>query len=298
MSRKSMFALIVVLAALTGAAGAAPVPGPSQIQYWQSFGMTEPGGYLGVDLDDVDAESAESLDLPEERGARIDRVEEGSPADEAGFKSDDVVLSWNGTRVESARQLKRMVTETPAGRKVRLGVHRDGGLVELEPVIGSRAGRSTSGGGGYSFDFRPFHGMPGGSGGRIWPQIDPDEDAGTSAESGQPPKLGVAMLPLSEQLAAYFGLEDRGGVLIASVLEESAAEAAGLRAGDILLDIDDEAVGAPADVQRIIARKTGLVDLQVLRDKNELSIGAELRATEDEEDGEGEEERSFPRNAM
>ena len=79
------------------------------------------------------------------RDASVSMIEDG-PAAEAGFEKDDVVMSFNETRVDSARQFKRMVSEMPPGRKVRLEVFRDGDLTTLEPVLGERPQGLSSGG--------------------------------------------------------------------------------------------------------------------------------------------------------
>jgi serine protease Do len=293
MTQKHLFALIVVLAALAPAALAAPVPAPAPVQFWTMPSAEQPGGYLGVFLAEVDEEDTRELELPEERGARIAEVADDSPAAEAGFQEDDVVMAWNGTRVESARQLKRMVTETPPGREVNLGVFRDGEMIELNPEIGSRAAQLSGGMGSQSLD--PHRGLPGWPGGGMWRSYGMDDDR-PEAEPAAKPRLGVAMLPLPEQLAAYFGLADREGVLVGSVVEDSPAAKAGLKAGDILLEIDDEPVREPSEVQGLIGRKEGLIDLKILRDKEELSIGAELPGND--EDADEEDGPSYPRNAM
>jgi serine protease Do len=84
------------------------------------------GTYLGVQLADIDADRAKALHLDEERGVEIEKVEPGSPAESAGLRAGDVLLTYNGENILGARQLGRLVSETPKGRKVRIQFWREG----------------------------------------------------------------------------------------------------------------------------------------------------------------------------
>ncbi len=96
------------------------------------------GSFLGVHLEEITKETFGELGLSEERGAHLTEIVEGSPAEAAGLQKGDVVLSWNGTRVESAAQLQRFVRETPIGRTVRLGVSRADQMIDVPVEIGER----------------------------------------------------------------------------------------------------------------------------------------------------------------
>ena len=80
--------------------------------------------FLGVGVAEIDADRAKALNLKEERGVEIKRVDEESPAAKAGLKENDVVLEYNGQRVEGAEQFTRLVRETPAGRQSKLLISR------------------------------------------------------------------------------------------------------------------------------------------------------------------------------
>ena len=90
------------------------------------------GTYLGVNLAEIDANRAKELKLKEDYGVEITRVEENSPAEKAGVKPGDVVLEYNGQRVEGMEQFGRMVRETPPGREVKLTVSRNGATQTLD----------------------------------------------------------------------------------------------------------------------------------------------------------------------
>src|SRR5690349_17428739 len=81
-------------------------------------------GYLGVEIEEVTRDVAGRLRLSQERGALITGVTEDTAAAKAGLRKDDVVTRWNGSPIESARELSRHIRETPAGRNVKLGLLR------------------------------------------------------------------------------------------------------------------------------------------------------------------------------
>ncbi len=116
-------ALAVVVMALAGAVPlvmAHEASPPHARAYAYHFGAG--GSWLGVSIDDVDAERSQELGLQETAGAEVKDVHSGSPADEAGLQAGDVILRYQGTRVEGARQLTRLVRETPSGRTVTIEV--------------------------------------------------------------------------------------------------------------------------------------------------------------------------------
>ena len=122
----ALFALVVSLAS-----SAQPAQNYDRAgENWDwSYGSDEGGGgssYLGVDIADVSAERLGELKLKEEHGAEVTMVDQDAPAGKAGLHEHDVIVSLNGTAVESAAQLRRMIKETPPGRIVKLGISRDG----------------------------------------------------------------------------------------------------------------------------------------------------------------------------
>ena len=84
------------------------------------------GGYLGVYLEEVSPERTKELGLKEERGAVVMKVVSDSPAEKSGLKENDVIVSFNGRRVDSVRELQRLLNETPAERSVQIEVVRGG----------------------------------------------------------------------------------------------------------------------------------------------------------------------------
>ncbi|HEX4424640.1 MAG TPA: PDZ domain-containing protein, partial [Terriglobales bacterium] len=91
------------------------------------------GSYLGVDTRDVTADRLTALQLKEEEGVEVTMVDQDAPAGKSGLKEHDVILTVNGTEVESVEQLRRMIHEIPAGRTVTLGISRSGQPMTLKP---------------------------------------------------------------------------------------------------------------------------------------------------------------------
>ena len=235
------------------------------------------GSYLGVYLSDVAAGDVERLDLDRERGALVERVSEDGPAQSAGILQEDVIVAWNGSPVESAAQLQRLVRETPAGRKVELGVMRDGRSRNVEVTLGERESLARS----WSFrgpDPEQVEKLEqllrqGGERMRLHaPEI--AEGVFTIMGGG---RLGIGIQPVGDQLGEYFGLGDRSGVLVTSVNEDSPARKAGLKAGDVIVSVNGEAIDGTGDLARAIRQAdAGAVRIGILRDRQERTLTAEL----------------------
>ncbi|HEV2687143.1 MAG TPA: PDZ domain-containing protein, partial [Bryobacteraceae bacterium] len=119
---------------------------PSQVfssqPYGESYGFSSEdlGGssYLGVDTRDVSADRLSVLKLKEEHGVEVTLVDQDAPAGKAGIKEHDVILTLNGTQVESVEQLRRMIREIPPGRTVALGISRDGQPMTIKAQLADR----------------------------------------------------------------------------------------------------------------------------------------------------------------
>ena len=251
------------------------------------------GAYLGVEILDIDGERASELGMPRAYGVYIDGVVDGEPAAEAGIEEGDVVVAWNGERVESVAGLRRLVSETPPGRVVDLTVLRDGAEREVSVELAG---------------FFP------GTRGLTWvsPQIDltrgyplPSRDARERADRALDvaeerlreareraaegvnrvlylpgrPRLGANTQSLGDQLAEYFGVE--GGVLVTSVHEDTPAAEGGLRAGDVIVGLGDEEIDDPNDLRRALSDiEPGEVSVRIVRDGAEQTLTVELEERE------------------
>ena len=228
------------------------------------------GSYLGVYISEVSADDVSQLGLKQERGARIEDVSEDGPAQQAGLQKDDVIVGWNDGPVESASQLQRLVTETPAGREVDLDVMRDGKKRDVKVTIAERESMVRS----FSFrgpDTEQMEGMVE----RL--RVHAPEARGNFFAFMGGSRMGVGIQSVGDQLGEYFGLDGRKGVLVTSVEEDSPAEQAGLKAGDIILSIGGEAVdGTGGLVQAVREADEGPIAVGILRDRNERTVTVEL----------------------
>src|SRR5712692_9786040 len=109
---------------------------------WFAFDFGGEGGYLGVYLEEVTPERNKELGLREERGAIVMKVVAGSPAEKSGLKENDVIVSFNGRRVDSVRELQRLLSETPPERTVQIEVIRGGSRQMLAASLAKRSAQS------------------------------------------------------------------------------------------------------------------------------------------------------------
>jgi serine protease Do len=212
------------------------------------------GTYLGVSLAEIDANRAKELKLKEDYGVEITRVEDGSPAEKAGVKPGDVVQEYNGQRVEGMEQFGRMVRETPAGREVKLTISRDGAPQTLTAMLASHKLR------GFSFEM---------------PDI-PMPDIPQIYTTMRAARLGVEAESLGTQLAEFFGV--KAGVLVRSVREDTAAQKAGIKAGDVITKVDGTLVTSPSELSGAVrsasAKKNYAVEL--MRDRKPQTISVSV----------------------
>ena len=219
------------------------------------------GSYLGVGVVEVTAERAKALNLREEQGVEVTRVEDDSPADKAGIKTSDVVAEYNGQRIEGLEQFMRLVRETPPGRDVKLTVSRNGSRQQVMVKTGSRKAWLTSRYGENALEI---------------PRIElPDirmPDVPRAFMSWRSTILGIEAESLDSQLAQFFGVKE--GVLVRSVVKGSPAEKAGIRAGDVIVRVDDTKVATPREVTSAVrsARLRKTVNLTALREKREMNF--------------------------
>lgn len=263
-------AILALAPAIVQAQPAAPPPPPPPASAAETMKVYAMGGgtFLGVGVRDIDAERAKALKLKEEYGVEVTHVEDDSPAAKAGLKTGDTVLEYNGQRVEGTTQFIRFVRETPPGRTVKLTVSRAGSNQTVAATLATRKAMA--------------YGMPGmGENWRLeMPKFEMAmPDIPKAMMSWRSAVLGIDAESLGDsQLASYFGVKE--GVLVRSVMKNTAAEKAGIKAGDVLLKVDESKVLAPRDVTQAIrtARKSSKNSLPVslMREKREMTLTVTL----------------------
>jgi serine protease Do len=221
------------------------------------------GAYLGVDITDVSSDRLSALKLKDERGVEVTMVDQDAPAGKAGLKEHDVILTMNGSTVESGAQLRRMIRETPPGRTVTFGVSRDGQPVTVKVQLADR--RKTVVWGPKAKDFK-FE-MP------EMPNMS-DFDIPVSVvvvHSGM--RSGLMIENITPQLGDFFGVKNGKGVLIRSVEKGSRAEKSGFRAGDVIVRVNDQTVHDTSDFSHALrSTAKGTVAVGIVRDKKEQTL--------------------------
>jgi serine protease Do len=234
------------------------------------LGYSSSQGYLGVWLADVDTEKAQTLKLKEVRGAVITLIDHDAPAGQIGLHVNDVVLQLNGQNVEGAEQLRRMLKEIPAGRKVSLEFSRDGNLQTTSvQLVDHRAMEhdvwNKLGNNGDVFAQNPGMGVLAGGGDGALPGMFHMPIFGSTLN------VGAMVEPLTTQMAEYLGVPN--GVMVKQVAHKSEAATAGLKAFDVILKVGTDPVSTLSDWDRALRANQGKpVQVTILRDKKQQML--------------------------
>jgi serine protease Do len=177
-------------------------------------------GWLGVSIQGMDEDIAGSLGLEEPNGALVADVVAGSPADEAGLRSGDVITRFGGAEVAKVKDLTRLAAGAAPGSTVPVEVWRDGKAVDLKVAVGSSTDESPAA-----------------------PRV---------AAHG---KLGLSLAQLTDAERQRQGLaDDVTGAVVTGVAPDSAAARKGLRAGDVIAMVGRQPVASPDGVVREVAK--------------------------------------------
>ena len=223
------------------------------------------GPWLGILLSDLNAEKVKELKLAGDNGVWVKEVREDSPAAKAGIQKDDVIMEFAGEKVHSAAQFRRLVRETAPDRNVSLVVSRAGQTKTLTAKIELRPERA--------FAFGRVPAVP------VVPNIEiPKFDVFVPHQGA---RLGISADELTPQLAAFFGVKQGKGVLVREVTVGSAAEKAGLKAGDVIVALDGKEIASVGKLRRALAgekeqTEKRKVALTIVRDKREQTLTVEL----------------------
>ncbi len=242
----------------------------------EEFFFIEDGrAWLGVTVSDINAEKARELKLGGEYGALVESVAEESPAAKAGVQKGDVITSFGGERVRSVAHLTRLVRETPAGRKMSLEVMRGGQSRAFDVALEARR---------MHFEMPQIAVAP-----RVhvsprvemapMPRFDIEMQPGPGGLMAwsRGPRLGVMTDEIDGQLAEYFGVKQGQGVLVKEVTEGSAAAKAGLKAGDVIIRLNDKAVNDVGDLREALNQAESKdVTLTIIRDRREQTLKVTL----------------------
>jgi serine protease Do len=193
----------------------------------RKFGKTR-RGWLGVRIQSLDADLAESMGLPDEKGALVAQVTPDSPAAKAGIKAGDVILKFDGKELSEMRKLPRIVAETPIGRKVDMEVWRNGHRETLQVAVGELKDEASE-------------------------QAKTEQQKPQAAPAGQDiAPAGMTVAAISPQLRERFGIDEQTqGVVVVDVKNDGAAADKGLKPGDVIIDAGQQPVRSPQDLVKI-----------------------------------------------
>ncbi|MCK5826156.1 MAG: DegQ family serine endoprotease [Desulfuromusa sp.] len=185
-------------------------------------------GRLGIYIQDLNKDLAESFGIDQHEGILVAQVQEDSPAEKAGLKQGDIILKLDGERVTAVAKFRNKVAMTRPGNKVELLVLRDGNKKKIKTIIGA---------------------------------LDTDEN-GHPVRNDKLPELGMSLQKLTSDLAEQLGYEGVRGVLVAEVQPGSIAAQAGIQRGHLIEEVNRMEVVTPEQVKKIIQesdRKTVLL---------------------------------------
>jgi serine protease Do len=200
-------------------------------------------GWLGVVIQGVSPELAEELNLADTKGALVSKVSEDGPAAKAGIQERDVIREFDGHPVNEFSDLPRIVASTPIDKKVEIVVTRDGKQVTLHPKIAL---------------------------------LEEPELQKTSAtppsEPGGAKSFGLAVQNLDRDIAKQLGLPDTKGVVVTDVDPMGPASEAGIRAGDVIIEVDRQEVKDAGTLQKALAKSDDRALMLIRRGDNQLYV--------------------------
>ncbi|MEW6466155.1 MAG: DegQ family serine endoprotease [Pseudomonadota bacterium] len=205
-------------------------------------------GRIGVQIDQVSKDVAEAAGLPKPQGALVRAVEAGSPADKAGIEAGDVILRFDGRAIERASDLPRLVGATKPGTRSSVTVFRRGANKELTVVVA---------------------------------ELEPDKPAAKKGPAKpEKPKSGAVLQSLGLSLsdltdAQRKELKLKGGVRVDAATD--AAARAGLREGDVILQVGNTEVASVAEFEAVLAKHDKSKPLSVLFRRGEWAQYALIR---------------------
>jgi serine protease Do len=208
-------------------------------------------GWLGVYVQKVTPEIASSFDLEEDEGALVSDVEPGSPADKAGIKRGDVIVEFDGKKVEDIADLTTSTAVTSPGSEAKLTVIEDGKTKEVTVKLGEV----------------------------------PSDDAVSEEEDEEHKPLGLRVRNLNAKLAKRFKIEAGDGVVVTKVENGGIASEAGIKIGDVIIEIDKKEITNLDEYNGALgSMKSGGTALFLVK-RGDNTIYVAIRIPEDDKDG-------------
>lgn len=182
-------------------------------------------GMLGVNIQNITADTAKALELKDTKGVLVSNVRTGSAAEKAGVKRGDIITAINGERIEDSNTLRNKVAGTMPGNPIKLSVLRDKEQQEFTATLDE-------------FDTENA---------KTETPAQNKKEADNSSQNG---KLGLSLQPATTEILRQLQLpEDTRGLIVTEVDQNGAAAEAGIARGDVILEINRQTVGTIEDVQ-------------------------------------------------
>ena len=196
-------------------------------------------GYLGVSIQSVTPELAKAMKLDERQGALVSEVVSGSPAAKTGIRQGDVIVGFNDEPIKDAHDLPAMVAKTPVGEHVTVTLRRDGKTQKVPVTIG---------------------------------KLPAEQATGEESSQAAPSQWGLQLQDVTPQMARQRGLTETTGVMVVGVQPGSPAERAGLQRGDIIREVNRQAVQSVQEVRDAIAKADNQDAIALLVKRNQGSV--------------------------
>jgi serine protease Do len=187
-------------------------------------------GMLGVIIQDITSDVAESLELKDTKGVIVSNVNAGNAADKAGVKRGDIIVAINDDPISDGNSLRNKVAGTEPGSSITLKIIRDGQEKELKVTLG---------------EFK----IPGQK------PLESEKGETKKEDSAKNGKLGLSLQPLTQELKQQLNVPTEvEGLIVTEVVESGAAAQKGIQKGDVIMEINRQKVGTLDDVQKVLAK--------------------------------------------
>ena len=219
------------------------------------------GAFLGILMQELTDEVLQGLNTDTRRGVLVTEVIDDSPADKAGIEEGDIIVELMGKRVSSPDELRERIAGRDVGDEIKVKLMRGKRSKTMKVTLGDWADQPAM----------------------AW--IEPDDLYGhwdkamNYVSNLWPRRLGVRVSKINDDLGAYFGVKEGEGVLVLGVEDDSTAEELGVKAGDVIVEVEGEEIHSAGDIRESLSEldKGDEVNVKILRKKKNVELKAELK---------------------